>query len=231
MGKIAIIPARGGSKRIPRKNIRPFLGKPIIAYSIEAAIRSGLFDTIMVSTDDPEIAAIAKNLGAYVPFLRSTENSNDMASTVDVLIEVLEGYKKQNEEFETGTCIYPCAPFITDDLLKKSFDLLSAKDADCVFPVIAYGHPVQRAMKKAANGSVVPFDHAFSKQRTQDLEKAYYDAGMFYTFNIPSLYKNKSLRTSNSFPIEIDELHAQDIDKEDDWALAELKYKSLYKAG
>lgn len=229
MGKIAIIPARGGSKRIPRKNIKPFLGKPIIAYSIEAAISSGVFDTVMVSTDDPEIAAIAKNIGAEVPFFRSDENSNDTATTVDVILEVLDWYKKNNREFESGACIYPCAPFITKEILKKSFNILTEKKADCVFPVIAYGHPIQRALKYTANGSVVPFDNGFSNQRTQDLEKAYYDAGMFYTFNIHSLYIHKNLRTANSFPVEINELHAQDIDNEEDWALAELKYKRIYK--
>jgi N-acylneuraminate cytidylyltransferase len=229
MSKIAIIPARGGSKRIPGKNIKPFIGKPVIAYSIEAAITSGLFDTVMVSTDVLSFAEIAKQYGAEVPFLRSDENSNDFASTVDVIIEVLDWYKTHNRVFESGACIYPCAPFITKDILKKSFNILSEKEADCVFPIIEYGHPIQRALKYSGKGPVTPFDNSFSKQRTQDLEKAYYDAGMFYTFNTAAIYKNKNLRTDNTFPIEINELNAHDIDSEDDWELAELKYKRIHK--
>ena len=231
MNKIAIIPARGGSKRIPGKNVKPFLGKPIIAYSIEAAKTSGLFNTVIVSTDDLGIADIAKKYGAEIPFLRSAENSSDFASTVDVIIEVLDWYKKQTGEFESGTCIYPCAPFITHHLLKRSFDILKEKNADCVFPIIAYGHPIQRALKYSEKGSVIPVENFFSDQRTQDLEKTYYDAGMFYTFNTPAIYKKRTLRTDNSFPIEINELNAHDIDNEDDWEMAEMKYKRMHKQG
>lgn len=225
MKRIAIIPARGGSKRIPRKNTKLFFGKPILAYSIEAALNSGLFDEVMVSTDDNEIAEIAKQYGAKVPFLRSEENSNDFATTADVLLEVLDWYQKNGIEFQQGTCIYACAPFVNSKLLQDSFAILEKENCDCVFPSLAYSHPIQRAIKVAQNGKIEPFDVTNPNARTQDLDKAYYDAGMFYTFDIAQLLITKSLRTDNTFTIEVDDLHAQDIDNENDWILAEMKYK------
>ena len=147
MKKIAIITARSGSKRIPKKNIKFFLGKPIIAYSIEKAINSRLFDKVMVSTDDKEIATISKNYGAEVPFFRSKKNSDDFSTTPDVLIEVLENYKKQNEEFQYGCCIYPTAPLISVMELKESFNLLISKNYDCVFPISPFSYPIQRALR------------------------------------------------------------------------------------
>ncbi len=229
MKNIAIIPARGGSKRIPRKNAKFFHGKPIIAYSIEAAINSGLYDEVMVSTDDSEIAKIAVKYGAKVPFLRSQKNSNDFATTADVLLEVLDFYKKNNQIFEIGTCIYACAPFVTPDLLKQSFELLQKQNCDCVFPSLAYSHPIQRAIKIDSIGKIEEFDTRNQNSRTQDLDKAFHDAGMFYTFNIDKLLQTKSLRTKNTFSIEIDELQAHDIDSENDWILAEMKYKLFSK--
>lgn len=229
MNRIAIIPARGGSKRIPRKNTKLFFGKPILAYSIEAALNSGLYDEVMVSTDDDEIATIAKQYGAKVPFLRSEKNSNDFATTVDVLTEVLDWYKEIGQEFEQGTCIYACAPFVNSKLLQDSFMLLNKENCDCVFPSLAYSHPIQRALKVTENGKIEPFDTSNSNTRTQDLEKAYFDAGMFYTFNIDRLLETKSLRTNNTFTIEVEDLYAQDIDNENDWILAEMKYKLFSK--
>lgn len=225
MKRIAIIPARGGSKRIPRKNTKLFFGKPIVAYSIEAALKSGLYDEVMVSTDDEEIAEIARQYGAKVPFMRSAENSNDFATTVDVLTEVLNWYADQGEKFEQGTCIYACAPFVTSELLTDSFTLLENQNADCVFPSLAYSHPIQRALKVGDDGKIELFDASNSNTRTQDLEKAYYDAGMFYTFDVSKLMMTKSLRTENTFTIEVDDIFAQDIDNENDWKLAELKYE------
>lgn len=229
MKNIAIIPARGGSKRIPKKNVKNFHGKPIIAYSIEAAINSGLYDEVMVSTDDVEIAEIAMKYGAKVPFLRSQKNSNDFATTADVLLEVLDFYKKNNQIFEIGTCIYACAPFVTPDLLKQSFKLLQNQNCDCVFPSLAYSHPIQRAIKIDSTGKIEEFNTRNQNSRTQDLDKAYHDAGMFYTFDINKLIETKSLRTKNTFSIEIDEIHAHDIDSENDWILAEMKYKLFSK--
>ncbi|MDR7372360.1 pseudaminic acid cytidylyltransferase [Flavobacterium aquidurense] len=224
MRKIAIIPARGGSKRIHNKNIKEFFGKPILAYSIDAAIKSGLYDEIMVSTDCEIIKSVALQYGAKVPFIRSKENSDDFATTVDVLLEVLDWYKIKGYEFDEATCIYACAPFVSVELLKNSFQLLNDK-CDCVFPVLPYSHPIQRAIEISSEGKVVPFFDEDSNKRTQDFRKAFHDAGMFYTFNVPELLKSKSLRTRNTKAIEIDELHAHDIDNENDWKLAELKYK------
>lgn len=229
MKRIAIIPARGGSKRIPRKNTKLFFGKPIVAYSIQAALDSGLYDEVMVSTDDEEIAQIARQYGAQVPFMRSAENSNDFATTVDVLLEVLDWYAAQGQEFYQGTCIYACAPFVSSKLLTDSFALLEKEKGDCVFPSLAYSHPIQRALKVASNGKIELFDPSSSNTRTQDLEKAYFDAGMFYTFDVSRLKATKSLRTSNTFTMEVDDLLAQDIDNENDWKLAEMKYQLFFK--
>jgi len=222
MKRIAIIPARGGSKRIPKKNSKSFFGKPIIAYSIEAAINSGLFDEVMVSTDDAEIAAIAKQYGAKIPFIRSEANSTD------VLLEVIDWYEQSAHQLETATCIYACAPFVTPKLLQESYTVLAAKNCDCVFPSIAYSHPIQRALKVLDDGRIEQFDTSNPDARTQDMAKAFYDAGMFYTFDVKKLLKTKSLRTGDTFTIEVDELHAHDIDNETDWKLAELKYKLLH---
>ena len=147
MGNICIIPARGGSKRIPRKNIKEFLGKPIIAYSIKAAIDSGLFDEVMVSTDNLEIADIAKKYGAKVPFMRSAKNSDDFATTFDVIEEVIQSYRSQNKDFENICCVYSCAPFVTSKILLKAYNQLIEKKFDSVFPIISYSFPIQRALK------------------------------------------------------------------------------------
>lgn len=226
MKKIAIIPARGGSKRIPNKNIKDFFGKPIIAYSIEAALGSGLYDEVMVSTDCDLIKDVALKYGAKVPFLRSSVNSNDFATTFDVLEEVLSWYKQNGINFNEATCIYACAPFTTIHLLKKSIQLLE-KGCDCVFPVIQYSHPIQRALEMNTHGNIISFFDVDNSARTQDFKKAFHDAGMFYTFDVEKLLINKSLRTENTIAIEIDELAAHDIDNESDWKLAELKFKLL----
>lgn len=225
MTKIAIIPARGGSKRIPRKNIKSFLGKPIIAYSIEAAIQSGLFDEVMVSTDDSEIASIAQEFGAKVPFLRSDKNADDFATTMDVISEVLETYKKEGKEFDYGICIYPTAPFVSAQLLKEAMEKLITGKYDCVFPVLRYSFPIQRALKIADLDTIQMIDEQMMQVRSQDLEPTFHDSGQFYCFDVANFKENKVLWTSNTSYIEISELEAQDIDNESDWKLAELKYK------
>ena len=227
MKKVAIILARGGSKRIPNKNIKSFLDQPIISYSIRAAISSQLFDEVIVSTDCEKIKKVAESYGAKVPFLRSSINSNDHATTVDALFEVLNFYKSKNKIFDLATCIYACAPFITSSLLIKSYEILKTNNSDSVFPVMAYSHPIQRALKITAKNKIRAVDELKSNTRTQDLTPSYYDSGMFYSFDINKLYKNKSLRTKNCHCIEINELHGQDIDNTNDWALAELKYKLM----
>ncbi|WP_282787934.1 pseudaminic acid cytidylyltransferase [Flavobacterium croceum] len=210
-----------------KKNIRDFLGKPIISYSIEAAIKSNLFDEIMVSTDDQEIAEIALKYGAKVPFFRSEENSDDFAPTASVLLEVLNEYKSQGILFESAICIYPCSPFVTVELLENANVILKSQKADCVFPVIKYGHPIQRALKLNENGRMEVFFNECSNTRTQDLEKTFHDAGMFYFFNVNKFLSTRSLRTDNTFAVKIDPFMTQDIDNEVDWKLAEMKYKLM----
>lgn len=219
---LCIIPARGGSKRIPRKNIKNFLGKPIIAYSIEAAIKSNLFDEIMVSTDDPEIAEIAKQYGAKVPFLRSGENANDFATLADVIDEVKKHYLKLEKKFDNICCILPTAPLITVENLKTGYELLISKKADSVRPVVRFSYPIQRAVKLDDNEKVSMFYPEYQNTRSQDLEPAYHDAGQFYWLRF-----NAGLRGDNKFGFEISESLVQDIDTEEDWKMAELKYKSL----
>tara|TARA_Y100001958_G_C21086831_1_gene441298 strand:- start:208 stop:888 length:681 start_codon:yes stop_codon:yes gene_type:complete len=224
MGNICIIPARGGSKRIPRKNIKEFLGKPIIAYSIKAAINSELFDEVMVSTDDPEISEIAKKYGANVPFMRSAKNSDDFATTFDVIEEVIQFYKSQGMIYKNICCIYSCAPFVTSEILSKAYDQLIQKKYDTVFPIIAYSFPIQRALR-VNQGKVSMILKDNLNIRSQDLEKSFHDAGQFYWVNTNKLFISKKLITSNSGGIEISELDAQDIDTNMDWNLAELKYQ------
>jgi pseudaminic acid cytidylyltransferase len=226
MANLAIIPARGGSKRIPRKNIKNFLGKPIMAYSIEAAIGSELFDEIMVSTDDDEIAEIARQLGAKVPFMRSEKNADDFATTVEVLIEVIENYKAQGIYFDNIACIYPTAPFTTSIKLIEAFTVLQNQTLDAVFPVMTFSYPIQRSLK-INNDKLEFFYPEFEKSRSQDLEKAYHDAGQFYFLRTTSLLNNKSIFSKNTGSIIITELEAQDIDNAVDWKLAEIKYELL----
>jgi pseudaminic acid cytidylyltransferase len=223
---ICIIPARGGSKRIPRKNIKMFLGKPIIAYSIEAAISSGLFDEVMVSTDDYEIATIAKKYGALVPFMRSNKTATDFATTFDLIEEVLKQYKVIDCIFDYVCCIYACAPFVTKNKLFESFDLLTANNFDSVFPVMSFGFPIQRALKFDEE-KISFFYPEFSLSRSQDLEKSYHDAGQFYWMNVKKCLEQKKILTDNSGSIVISEMEGQDIDNEIDWQLAELKYGLL----
>lgn len=227
MANLAIIPARGGSKRIPRKNIKPFLGKPIIAYSIEAAIKSNLFDEVMVSTDDVEIAKMAKQYGAKVPFLRSNDNANDFAVLADVVEEVVADYKKQGQNFNTICCILPTAPFVTTNKIKEAYSKLIQDDFDSVFPVLEFSFPIQRSLK-INNNKIEMVWQKHLNTRSQDLEPRYHDSGQFYWVNLSTFLKEKKLLTANSGAIVISELEAQDIDTNTDWVLAEIKYKLLF---
>lgn len=226
MSSIAIITARGGSKRIPRKNIKEFLGKPIIAYSIEAALKSGVFDEVMVSTDDEEIADIAKKFGAKVPFLRSEATSNDTATTNDVLLEVLEEYEKRGKKFDYCACIYPTAPFVTADKLKKANDLLLSNNVDTLIPVVSFSYPPKRALVIRDERLVFKYPE-YMDSRSQDLETEYHDIGQFYFFNVNAFKKNKNLMIGNILPLVVDEMEVQDIDNESDWKIAEIKYQKM----
>lgn len=224
--RIAIITARGGSKRIPNKNIREFCGKPILAYGIEAAIESGLYDEVMVSTDSEKIAEIGKNYGAKVPFMRSEHTSGDFATTVDVILEVINEYKKMGKEFDTITCIYPTAPFITADKLKAAVQLLEEKQMAKTFPVVAFSYPPQRAFV-IKNDEAVMTNPEYIDTRSQDLEKMYHDAGQFYCFDTEKFIACNGRVLDKVAPIVVSELEVQDIDTETDWKLAELKYAMM----
>jgi pseudaminic acid cytidylyltransferase len=227
MNNLAIIPARGGSKRILGKNIKNFLGKPIISYSIETALESGLFSEVMVSTDDEKIAEIAVKAGAKVPFLRSPKNADDYATTVDVLEEVLGKYSKFEEKYDYACCIYPTAPFIRKDMLENSLRLLQQDQLDCVFPVVPFSYPVQRAVRMSGNKTFMVWpDHL--KSRSQDLERYFHDAGLFYFFHVPTFIVKKQLWSDNTGSIELSELEVQDIDSDIDWKIAEMKFKILH---
>jgi pseudaminic acid cytidylyltransferase len=227
MRALCIIPARGGSKRIPRKNIRPFLGEPIIAHPIRAALASGCFSEVMVSTDDAEIAAVARVAGAAVPFMRSVENASDQAGTIPVLLEVLERYASAGQEFDLGCCLYPTAVFATSALLQRGRDLLLADAAtDSVIPVVRYGYPIQRSLRMD-DGRLAMRWPEHLQARSQDLEPAYHDAGQFYWFRISSLRRDGRLLTGATRGLELPDSEVQDVDNEVDWQLAEIKRQRL----
>lgn len=223
---IAIIPARGGSKRIPHKNIKPFLGKPIIAYSIEAAIQSGLFSEVMVSTDDNEIAEIAKKYGANVPFFRSPQTANDFANVGEVIEEVLLTYLKQDKKFDNVCCILATAPFIKSERLAEAYQLLLNQNYDSVFPIVRFSYPIQRALR-LSGGNVSMFQPENFAKRSQDLEPAYHDSGQFYWMKVEEFMKQKRFFSNNAGAIILPETEVQDIDSEEDWKMAEWKYKIL----
>jgi len=226
MGAVAIITARGGSKRIPRKNIKEFLGKPILAYSVEAALKAGCFDEVMVSTDDGEIAGTARKLGAAVPFMRSAETSGDYASTAAVICEVLRAYTAAGRNFKYGCCIYPTAPFVTPERLKAGYETMASSEAETLIPVVRFGYPIQRALK-IEDGRLAMICPENLEKRSQDLVPAYHDAGQFYWFRTAAFLRCKRLLSDFTMAMELSESEAQDIDSEEDWKIAEMKYRIL----
>ena len=228
MKNLCIIPARGGSKRIPRKNIKQFLGKPIMAYSIQVALSAGIFDEVMVSTDDEEFADVARKYGASVPFLRSETTSNDYATTVDVLLEVVDMYKLQGKEFDVVCCLYSTAPFVTPDRLKEACAKLSEKVDGC-FTVVEYSYPIQRSLKMNEHGLIEMRFPEYLKSRTQDLEKTYHDAGQFYFMKTSAMEQEKTVWCKRTVPLVLSELEVQDLDTLTDWQLAEMKYELIHK--
>ena len=233
MTSVAIITARGGSKRIPRKNIKDFCGKPIMAYSIEAAKKSGLFDEVMVSTDDEEIAEIARNYGAAIPFMRSAKTADDHATTAAVLQEVLSEYGQRGCTFEMMCCLYPTAPFVTADRLKDAYKLFKEKDAEEVVPVVQFSYPPQRGF--ILHGEALSYAQPqYILSRSQDLTPLYHDAGQFYVYKVDAYLEGvkkdpeKGAYTLKTFPLFLDEIEVQDIDTLSDWKLAELKYRMLH---
>lgn len=224
--KIAIIPARGGSKRIPLKNIKSFCGKPIIEYSINAALQSGVFDEVMVSTDHEGIADTAIKAGAKVPFFRSEQNSDDHAGTAEVLLEVLNDYKKKDQNFQYLCCIYPTAPFVTSKKLKAAMDMLITKNANAVVPIVPFSYPIQRSLKIENEFAEMLWPENYTA-RSQDLMPVYHDCGQFYCLKTESLFDKPILYPEKTIPFIISELEMQDIDSETDWKLAELKFQMM----
>ncbi|MCH2158973.1 MAG: pseudaminic acid cytidylyltransferase [Oleiphilaceae bacterium] len=224
--KVALIPARGGSKRIPRKNIKEFCGKPIIGYSVEAAIKSGLFDRVVVSSDDKEIIDIACSYGAEAPFIRPPELSDDFATTLDVIQHSINELKLS--EKDQLCCIYATAPFVRSTDLTEASKLLSTEQLDYVFSATEYRFPIQRALKINSGGFSEMFQKGHETTRSQDLEIAFHDAGQFYFGNVNAFSQGKGILTgSKSKPHILPSYRVQDIDTQEDWQHAELMYNCL----
>jgi pseudaminic acid cytidylyltransferase len=225
--KLAVIPARGGSKRIPRKNIRPFCGKPIIAWSIAAARGSGCFDRVIVSTDDAEIAQVARDAGAEVPFVRPPELSDDHAGTLPVVRHAVEWQAATGESPSAVCCIYATAPFLVPDDIRRGLDMLERSGSDFAFSVAKYASPIQRAFRANASGRVEMFNPEHFQTRSQDLEEAFYDAGQFYWGTASAWRSAETLFSPASAAVVLAPHRVQDIDTPDDWVRAEWMFKAL----
>lgn len=223
MSNLAIIPARGGSQRIPHKNIKEFFGKPVIAYSIEMALESNLFEEVMVSTDSSQIATIAQKYGASVPFQRSETNSNNYATLTDVILEVIQNYIEQNKFFEYICCILPTAALITKEHLNKTYSSLKEENFSSIIPILKFSYPIQRALKDKS-GLLQFREPEYIKARSQDLEPFYHDSGQFYWIKTQALIKEKSLFTSKTGYLELNDFEAQDVDTVTDWDMLTFKY-------
>ena len=223
---LAIITARGGSKRIPRKNIKEFCGKPIICYSIEAALEAGVFEEIMVSTEDEEIARTAEKAGAVVPFFRSAHTAGDYASTDDVIMEVLKTYEERGRSFDAFCCIYPTAPFLSAQRLKNAMELISR--ADGVTPVVPFSYPPQRGLIQDEKGYVRWQFPEYASARSQDLPPIFHDCGQFYACRTDAFFAEGTTDVKRLLPLVLTEMEVQDIDTVQDWTLAEMKYRLLH---
>lgn len=228
---LAVIPARGGSKRIARKNIKLFCGKPMLAWSIEAAKNSGCFDAIVVSTDDEEIAEVARKYGASVPFLRPAELSDDMTGTSPVVRHAIEALAEQGQEFDYVACVYATAPFLLGVNLKDAMRLLERETPSYVFSVTSFPYPIQRAVRLTDTGRVEMRTPEFAATRSQDLEEAFHDAGQFYLGSSSSWLAKKSVFNSGALPYILPRYRVQDIDTQEDWIRAELMMHALQKTG
>lgn len=224
---LCVIPARGGSKRIPKKNIKFFCGKPIIVWSIQLAMKCKFFDKIIVSTDDLEIANLAKSFGAEVPFLRPKKLSNDYTGTVPVISHAVKWQIKHHFKPNYVCCIYATAPFIKLSDLKNSLKILKNSDSDYVLPVTSYGHPIQRSFKIKKNKKLKMFNRKYSNSRSQDLEKAFHDTGQFYWGSTNAWLKNKPIISGNSSCIIVPRQRAIDIDTFEDWQIAEKMFQII----
>ncbi len=224
--KIAVIPARGGSKRIPRKNIKQFSGKPMIAWAISIALESNLFDEVVVSTDDDEIANVARSWGAKTPFVRPANLADDLTPTVPVVAHAVSACSNLGWGVEYACCIYPCVPFLQVSDLVDALNMLLDYNADFVYPVTEYAHPVQRSMRRLSSGKMQFYSPEFELTRTQDLEKSYHDAGQFYWGTLPAWLEHKKMHT-DGLGMPIPNWRVVDIDSEDDWIRAARSFQSL----
>jgi pseudaminic acid cytidylyltransferase len=226
--RICIIPARGGSKRIPRKNIKDFFGRPVITYAISTALDTGLFDKVFVSTDDQEIAQISKSAGADVDFLRSSHAASDTATTMQVITEVIESFERLGEKFDEILCLYPITPLVTSDMLICGQHELKESVRSLVFPVLEYGHPIWRALHSSDDGKMKRIWPEHTRSRTQDLPKAFHDAGQWYWMHRKNVCPEMNFDSFDLRPIPLQEIDAQDVDNESDWSMLELKYKQRF---
>lgn len=226
---IAVIPARGGSKRIPGKNSRDFCGKPILAYAVEAALESQLFSEVMVSTDSRQIAELALRYGAQVPFMRSAQTAGDYATTADVMLEVLEEYKKRGRSFDILAFIYPTAPFVTAEKLRRAMELLQAEGGYGVLPVVRFSFPPQRAYRITGDKELRYLWEEHSESRSQDLEALYHDAGQFGIYDVQKYIQDRGRVREKIVPYVLSELEVQDIDQECDWEIAKIKYRLMQR--
>lgn len=227
MSRVAIIPARGGSKRIPRKNIKAFCGKPMIAWSIEAAKASKCFDRIIVSTDNQEIAETARQLGAEVPFVRPESLSDDYTSTIAVMRHALQWLQKNKNHIDYACCIYATAPFTSPEDLQRGWKLISGTDYDYAFSITSYAFPIQRAFRINEQGQVAMFNPEHFITRSQDLEEAWHDAGQFYWGKKDAWLTEKPLFAEGSVPIKLSRHRVQDIDTTEDWERAEWLFRAM----
>ena len=225
--KLAIIPARGGSKRIPRKNIKLFCGKPMIAWSIEAALQSGCFDQVIVSTDDLEIAEVARQHGATVPFVRPPELSDDHTGTIPVIRHAIEWFNRQGKAAEQVCCLYATAPFVSAADLQRGLETLQTNRCDYAFSVTSYAFPIQRAIRLTAEGRVEMFNPEHFNTRSQDLEEAFHDAGQFYWGRAEAWLQGRMIFSPSSVPVMLPRHRVQDIDTLEDWSRAEWLFKAM----
>lgn len=224
--KVAVIPARGGSKRIPRKNAKPFFGEPMIARTIGVALLSGLFEQVVVSTDDAEIAEIARQAGAVVPFVRPIDLADDLTPTVPVIAHAVQACNLLGWQVDHACCIYPCVPLLDAADIAAALAMALETDADFVYPVTDYAHPIQRAMRRSETGQMSLYSPQYEMTRTQDLEKSFHDAGLFYWGKASAWLAHKKMHTAG-LGMPIPHWRVVDIDNEDDWRRAELLFKAM----
>jgi N-acylneuraminate cytidylyltransferase len=227
MHRVAIIPARGGSKRIPRKNIKEFCGKPMIAWSIEAAKSSGCFDKIIVSTDDAKIADVAREWGATVPFMRPAKLSDDYAGTLPVIRHAVEWLSEREAPVDYACCLYATAPFVSADDLRRGWELIQQQGCSYAFSVTSYAFPIQRAVRITESGRVGMFNPEYFNTRSQDLEEAWHDAGQFYWGAAQAWRDEQAIFGEESIPVKLPRHRVQDIDTPEDWARAEWLFRAM----